>query len=44
VVGDKEIEADSVSLRLRSKENLGLLPVDEVIERITAAIREKQNV
>jgi threonyl-tRNA synthetase len=33
VVGDKEVEADSVAVRTRSGENLGTMTVDEFIER-----------
>ncbi|MCP1312732.1 threonine--tRNA ligase [Halomonas sp. 707D7] len=36
VVGDKEVEADSVAVRTRSGENLGTMTVDEFIERATA--------
>ncbi|MCB8890686.1 threonine--tRNA ligase [Vreelandella malpeensis] len=36
VVGDKEVEADSVAVRTRSGENLGTMTVDEFIERVTA--------
>lgn len=36
VVGDKEVEADSVAVRTRSGENLGTLTVDDFIERINA--------
>ncbi|WP_447528963.1 threonine--tRNA ligase [Vreelandella sp. TE19] len=35
VVGDKEVEADSVAVRTRSGENLGTMTVDEFIERVT---------
>jgi threonyl-tRNA synthetase len=34
VVGDREANTDMVSVRLRSGENLGALPVSEVAERI----------
>ncbi|MEQ6917561.1 threonine--tRNA ligase [Halomonas aquatica] len=34
VVGDKEVESDSVALRTRSGENLGTMTVDAFIERI----------
>ena len=34
VVGDKEIEADSVAVRTRSGENLGTMSVDALIERL----------
>ena len=36
VVGDKEVEADSVAVRTRSGENLGTMTVDEFIERFSA--------
>jgi threonyl-tRNA synthetase len=36
VVGDKEVEADSVAVRTRSGENLGTMTVDEFIERFNA--------
>ncbi|WP_447553122.1 threonine--tRNA ligase [Vreelandella sp. EE22] len=35
VVGDKEVEADSVAVRTRSGENLGTMTVDEFIERVS---------
>ncbi len=34
VVGDREIEADAVNVRLRSGEQLGALPVDELRSRL----------
>ncbi|RUR37409.1 threonine--tRNA ligase [Vreelandella populi] len=36
VVGDKEVEADSVAVRTRSGENLGTMTINELIERLTA--------
>jgi threonyl-tRNA synthetase len=36
VVGDKEVEADSVAVRTRTGENLGVQTVDEFIERVQA--------
>ncbi|QEM81909.1 threonine--tRNA ligase [Halomonas binhaiensis] len=36
VVGDKEVEADSVAVRTRSGENLGTMSVDAFIERVKA--------
>ncbi|MCE9662496.1 threonine--tRNA ligase [Halomonas sp. M5N1S17] len=36
VVGDKEVEADSVAVRTRTGENLGVQTVDEFIERVRA--------
>ncbi|MGO2990632.1 MAG: threonine--tRNA ligase [Halomonadaceae bacterium] len=36
VVGDKEVEADSVAVRTRSGENLGTMTIDALIERLNA--------
>ncbi|MFG6178815.1 threonine--tRNA ligase [Halomonas sp. THAF12] len=36
VVGDKEVEADSVAVRTRTGEDLGTLPVDAFIDRVRA--------
>ncbi|MGM0703915.1 MAG: threonine--tRNA ligase [Pseudomonadota bacterium] len=36
VVGDKEVEADSVAVRTRSGENLGTMPVDGLIDWLRA--------
>ncbi|MGO2132245.1 MAG: threonine--tRNA ligase [Halomonas sp.] len=36
VVGDKEVEADSVAVRTRTGENLGTMPIDDFIERVQA--------
>jgi threonyl-tRNA synthetase len=33
VVGDREVEADTVAVRLRSEENLGPMPVDQFLAR-----------
>jgi threonyl-tRNA synthetase len=43
VVGDKEAEADTVAVRLRSNENLGAMPLDEFIgaARDIVCAREK---
>jgi threonyl-tRNA synthetase len=38
VVGDREMEADSVSVRLRSEEDLGAMQVASVIERIQGEV------
>lgn len=40
VAGDREIEADSVSVRTRSGEDLGSITVDELIERLKDEIAE----
>jgi threonyl-tRNA synthetase len=38
VIGDREIEAEAVSVRLRSEEDLGSMQIDSLIERIQAEI------
>ncbi len=43
VVGDKEIEAGTVALRLRSGENPGPMPVEEFIQRAKQEIDQKVN-
>ncbi|MFI9652690.1 threonine--tRNA ligase [Guyparkeria halopsychrophila] len=40
VAGDREIDADSVSVRTRSGEDLGSIKVDELIERLKGEISE----
>ncbi|MFN2382247.1 MAG: threonine--tRNA ligase [Guyparkeria sp.] len=40
VAGDREIDADSVSVRTRSGEDLGSIAVDELIERLKGEIAE----
>ena len=44
VMGDKEAEAGTVSVRLRSEENLGPRPLDEFIAMAHQAIAEKKSV
>ena len=34
VIGDREVEAGAVALRLRSEENLGAIPVEDFISRV----------
>ncbi len=41
VVGDKEATADAVSVRLRTNENLGVMPVADFVERIRGIIKAK---
>ncbi len=41
VVGDKEAGAEGVSLRLRSNENLGVMPLEQFIEKAVAISRER---
>jgi len=43
VVGDKEIEADAAAVRLRDGENLGALPVVDVVARICEKIETKRS-
>jgi threonyl-tRNA synthetase len=38
IVGDKEIEANAVSVRLRTGENLGSTPIEEFADRITRLV------
>lgn len=40
VIGAKEVEANALSIRTRAQGELGAIGVDEVIERMTAAIAE----
>ncbi|MBM3935233.1 MAG: threonine--tRNA ligase [SAR202 cluster bacterium] len=42
VVGDKEAQAEAAAVRLRSGENLGAVPVKEIIARMAAEIAEKK--
>ena len=42
IVGDREMEADSVAVRLRSGEDLGALPVADVVTRILAEMEERR--
>ena len=42
VVGDREVENGAVSVRLRTEENLGAMPVAAFLERAQKAIDEKQ--
>ncbi len=43
VVGDKEQQSQSVSVRLRTNENLGVTPLDTFIARITDIINTKSS-
>ena len=42
VVGDKEIEADSVAVRERGKGDLGAIKIEKFIEKIKEEIKEKK--
>ena len=41
VVGDREIEASAAAVRLRSGNDLGALPVDEIVARIAGEVETK---
>lgn len=43
VVGDKEEKEGTVSLRLRTEEDLGTMPLDEFIKRCNGAIADKRS-
>jgi threonyl-tRNA synthetase len=34
IIGDKELAADAVAVRLRSGEDLGAIPVSNLVERV----------
>ncbi len=44
IVGDREVEAGTVSVRLRSEEDLGPKPLDEFIAMVQQAVEEKATV
>ena len=41
VIGDREIEAGAAAVRLRSGDDLGAVPVDEIVARIAAEVEAK---
>ncbi|NLT73030.1 MAG: threonine--tRNA ligase [Chloroflexi bacterium] len=43
VIGDREAESDSVSVRLRTNENLGAMPVEAFIARAVEIITAREN-
>ena len=43
VIGDREAESGAVAVRTRSGEDLGAMPLDEFIERITGEIKSRSN-
>ena len=43
VVGDRDIENETVSVRTRGGEDLGAMPLDAFIERITGEIKSRSN-
>ncbi len=44
VIGDKEVEAGSVSVRARNGEDLGSIPVDAFIEHINRDINRRGHI
>jgi threonyl-tRNA synthetase len=42
VIGDREAESESVSVRLRSEENLGAMPVEEFLQKVRQDIAERK--
>ena len=42
IMGDRELESGSVSVRLRSGEDLGSLPVSDVVDRIAREVAAKE--
>nr|MBC7246119.1 threonine--tRNA ligase [Chloroflexota bacterium] len=44
IVGDKEVQNGTVSVRLRSEENLGPKPLDEFIAMAQQVVEEKKNI
>ena len=43
VIGDREAESGAVAVRTRSGEDLGAMPLDAFIERITGEIKSRSN-
>jgi threonyl-tRNA synthetase len=43
VIGAKEVETNALSIRTRAQGELGATPVSEVIERVTQAIRNRED-
>jgi threonyl-tRNA synthetase len=44
VIGDREVETGAVSVRLRTEENLGAVPVDDFLSRILKAVADKSGI
>ncbi len=42
IIGDKEVKNNTLSLRLRSEEDLGEIKIDKFIRRISLAIKKKE--
>ncbi len=43
VIGAKEVETNSLSIRTRANGELGTMPVDEVLDKIKEAIANFEN-
>ena len=43
VIGDREVEDGAVSVRLRTNENLGAMPVEDLLARATRLVAERDN-
>jgi threonyl-tRNA synthetase len=43
VIGDREMEGQTVSVRLRTNENLGAMSVEDLIERAQALVETRNN-
>jgi threonyl-tRNA synthetase len=41
IVGDREVESESVGVRLRSGEDLGALSLNEIKKRISSEVEDK---
>jgi threonyl-tRNA synthetase len=41
VIGDKEVESGQVAVRTRKGDDLGTLPVDEVISRLSEEVAKR---
>jgi threonyl-tRNA synthetase len=41
IIGDRELDAGAVAVRLRTEENLGAMPVANFIQRVQKAIADK---
>ena len=42
IVGDREAESDAAAVRLRSGEDLGALPVDDIVARIVGETERRE--
>jgi len=44
IIGNREVEAQEVSVRLRSEENLGAMPIDQFIEDAQQKIKYHEQI